>query len=368
MKNTIKASEIIRNSWDWHGKSTQEFIIDGKIIKTNLYGSEQYWNGTDIPEKYTRAKNGIHYKAHKSRSEELDDCIAEGFDEIRFVLYASKMIRGYCEVFVWAHKSTEKKAEEDSNMKFKKIEAGCYEAENGMLIKKGWAGLWKIFFNDNQLTVCETLKEAKGWIEEHERETHMLENMKAQELTDEPQESSEPVAQENIQPELEDATEAKSEPQRSNRWNVSVFFSKDQILDELWRLRSDLSSGDVVGCTKRHEHQMNRFIKALDVAIDCINEIDELSQRASQSSSDEEKKITRENAEELTESNPEPQGMAHHTRIKLNYSLSALRAKRNELARIQWHEYTTRGNTEKCQSLFKQIEAIDQEITRREKE
>ena len=123
----------------------------------------------------------------------------------------------------------------------------------------------------------------------------------------EPQESSEPVAQENIQPELEDATESISEPQRDNRWNVSVFFSKGQILDELFRLKNDLSSGDVVGCTKRHEHQMNRFIKALDVAIDCINEIDELSQKASQSSSDEEKEITQENAEELTEAKPEHQ-------------------------------------------------------------
>ena len=184
----------------------------------------------------------------------------------------------------------------------------------------------------------------------------------------EPQESSEPVAQENIQPELEDATESISEPQRDNRWNVSVFFSKGQILDELFRLKNDLSSGDIVGCTKRHEHQMNRFIKALDIAIDCINEIDELSQKASQSSSEEEKEITQENAEELTEAKPEPQGMAHHTRIKLNYSLSALRSMRAQLARLNRKEYQTNGNTEKCQSLFKKIEAIDEEIARREKD
>lgn len=299
-----------------------------------------------------------------------------------------------------------KEAQEDSNMKFKKIEAGCYEAENGMLIKKWeWDGLWKIFFNGNQLTVCETLKEAKGWIEEHERETHMLENMKAQELTDEPQESSEPVAQENIQPEPEDATEAKSEPQRNNRWNVSVFFSKDQILDELWRLRSDLSFGDVVGCTKRHEHQMNRFIKALDVAIDCINEIDELSQRASQSSSEEEKEISQENAEELTESNSEPLGdiklsdffsitemllmensepewAYYHNndliwasskrfskdellRMYANgYFMPYLTDMRKNLSRIQLKEYKTMGNTERCQNLWKQIEALDEEIAR----
>ena len=407
MKNaTKKASEIIRELWDYDGKPTQEFNIDGKIIKTNFCAYHNtYWNGNDVPEKYTGAKNGIHYNVYKLTSEELDDCIAEGFDEIRFVLCASGMIRGYCDVFVWAHKSSDKKAKEDSNMKFNKIEAGCYGAENGMLIKKGWAGLWRVFFNDNQLTVCETLKEAKGWIEEHERETHMLENMKAQELTEKPQESSEPVAQEIIQPEPEDATESISEAQRDNRWNVSVFFSKGQILDELFRLKNDLSSGDIVGCTKRHEHQMNRFIKALDVAIDCINEIDELSQKASQSSSDEEKEIAQENPQELTESNPEPLGdiklsdffsitemllmensepewAYYHNndliwasskrfskdellRMYANgYFMPYLTDKRKNLSRIQLKEYKTMGNTERCQNLWKQIEALDEEIAR----
>lgn len=33
------------------------------------------------------------------------------------------------------------------------------------------------------------------------------------------------------------------------------------------------------------------------------------------------------------------------TRIKINYSLSALRAESAKLARIQYKEYTTRGNT-----------------------
>jgi hypothetical protein len=54
------------------------------------------------------------------------------------------------------------------------------------------------------------------------------------------------------------------------------------------------------------------------------------------------------------------------TRIKINYSLDALRAERAKLARIQYKEYTTRGNTQRCQELFTQIEKIDAEIKARE--
>lgn len=56
------------------------------------------------------------------------------------------------------------------------------------------------------------------------------------------------------------------------------------------------------------------------------------------------------------------------TRIKLNYSLAALRAKRAELARIQLKEYQTRGNTERCQELWSKIEKLDAEIERRLRE
>lgn len=56
------------------------------------------------------------------------------------------------------------------------------------------------------------------------------------------------------------------------------------------------------------------------------------------------------------------------TKIKLHYSLAALRAERARLARIQYKEYTTRGNTQKCQELFTQIEHLDAEIERRLKE
>lgn len=56
------------------------------------------------------------------------------------------------------------------------------------------------------------------------------------------------------------------------------------------------------------------------------------------------------------------------TRIKVNYSLAALRAEREKLARIQYKEYTTRGNTERCQELFKKIERLDAEIEKRLKE
>ena len=52
-------------------------------------------------------------------------------------------------------------------------------------------------------------------------------------------------------------------------------------------------------------------------------------------------------------------------RIKINFSLDALRAKRAELARIQLKEYNTRGNTQRCQELWSQIEKLDEEIARR---
>ena len=54
------------------------------------------------------------------------------------------------------------------------------------------------------------------------------------------------------------------------------------------------------------------------------------------------------------------------TRIKLHYSLAALRAERARLARIQLKEYQTRGNTQRCQELFAQIEKLDAEIKARE--
>ena len=57
--------------------------------------------------------------------------------------------------------------------------------------------------------------------------------------------------------------------------------------------------------------------------------------------------------------------MTNVTRIQLHYSLPALRTERARLARIQYKEYTTRGNTQKCQELFAQIERLDKEIERR---
>lgn len=42
-----------------------------------------------------------------------------------------------------------------------------------------------------------------------------------------------------------------------------------------------------------------------------------------------------------------------------------LMAKRDRLRKINWREYTTRGNTQRCQELFKEIEALDEEIKRR---
>lgn len=351
-------------------------------------------------------------------------------------------------------------------MKFNKIEAGCYGAENGMLIKKGWAGLWRVFFNDNQLTVCETLKEAKGWIEEHERETHMLENMKAQELTDEPQESSEPVAQENIQPELEDATESISEAQEeADAWaqEREKAFQRElakirkrkekliprEMIDAYNRLSDSLKGTDHYAILKMYheykdidgkfkglswglprEHMITIdgeefYIKKIKDAVWLYWEfrgdverwlltvqalayfnIDQGNDsEPSQSSSEDEKEITQENAEELTESNPEPLGdiqlsdffsitemllmensepewAYYHNndliwasskrfskdellRMYANgYFMPYLTDMRKNLSRIQLKEYKTMGNTERCQNLWKQIEALDEEIAR----
>ena len=59
--------------------------------------------------------------------------------------------------------------------------------------------------------------------------------------------------------------------------------------------------------------------------------------------------------------------MTHRTKIKLQYSIAALKAQREKLARENWHEYTTRGNTQKCQELFAKIEKIDAELENRMK-
>ena len=52
-------------------------------------------------------------------------------------------------------------------------------------------------------------------------------------------------------------------------------------------------------------------------------------------------------------------------KIKLHYSLAALRAERARLVRIQQKEYQTRGNTERCQELWDKISKIDDEIATR---
>ncbi len=108
----------------------------------------------------------------------------------------------------------------------------------------------------------------------------------------------------------------QAKAQRTNSWNVSVFFSKNQIVDELQKLKDDLGSGDVVGCTKIHEHQRNRFIKALDVALFLINATDELPESSQESSSDNSKEIIKETAEESTESNLEAQDASSAVEFK----------------------------------------------------
>ena len=46
---------------------------------------------------------------------------------------------------------------------------------------------------------------------------------------------------------------------------------KEQILDEIYRLRSDLRVGDVVGVTRHTRQQMDRFIDALNAVIPYLN-------------------------------------------------------------------------------------------------
>lgn len=46
-------------------------------------------------------------------------------------------------------------------------------------------------------------------------------------------------------------------------------------------------------------------------------------------------------------------------------TMKELKTKRAELARIQIKEYQTRGNTQRCQELWSQIEKIDDEIAKR---
>lgn len=53
-------------------------------------------------------------------------------------------------------------------------------------------------------------------------------------------------------------------------------------------------------------------------------------------------------------------------KIKINFCLAELKAQREKLARANRHEYETRGNTQRCQELWKQIENLDAEIARRE--
>lgn len=54
------------------------------------------------------------------------------------------------------------------------------------------------------------------------------------------------------------------------------------------------------------------------------------------------------------------------TRIKLNYSLEALRSMRAELVRLSRKEYQTRGYTRHYKNLLSRIEKLDAEIKARE--
>ena len=54
------------------------------------------------------------------------------------------------------------------------------------------------------------------------------------------------------------------------------------------------------------------------------------------------------------------------TRIKLNYSLEALRSMRSELVRLSRKEYQTRGYTRHYNNLLSRVEKLDDEIKAKE--
>lgn len=53
-------------------------------------------------------------------------------------------------------------------------------------------------------------------------------------------------------------------------------------------------------------------------------------------------------------------------KIKLNFSLSALRAMRAQHIRLKRNEYLANGNSQHYQDLIQRIEKLDEEIARRE--
>ena len=96
MKKTETAM-LVREMRDPHGKPMQNFLINGRNIRTNL-GSWQsvMWNGTDIPKKY----KCHHLGFRESMNEAFDKLFDKGFNEIRFV-ECSTCVRGYHNVYVW---------------------------------------------------------------------------------------------------------------------------------------------------------------------------------------------------------------------------------------------------------------------------
>ena len=235
-----KPSEIIRSSWDWKGAKTQSFMINGKKITTNLCSEWGYWNGCDVPEKYTYRLGGRNYKARKSSSDELDDLVAQGFDEIRFKLYASKMVRCYCEIFVYAGKSEtakELRAKHRAEAEAKKIEEAKAELSKNLSAQLK-ADAEKKIEREAQKILSQKINPEKNYhvIKASKSTTDQidlgiwsgknLDNMKAgfngffteddefmYYATEEPENDS--TAQEKeiiIQPEPEKATESNSEP------------------------------------------------------------------------------------------------------------------------------------------------------------
>lgn len=97
-------AQRVRNQRDHHGKPMQEFIINGKKIKTNLGAwQDSMWNGNDIPAKYCHPI-GYHRALgfQESMDEAFEKAVADGYTEIRFVETATA-VRGYHNIYVWLH-------------------------------------------------------------------------------------------------------------------------------------------------------------------------------------------------------------------------------------------------------------------------
>jgi len=72
------------------------FRVNGKKVRTNLFGIYKLWNGNDYPKN----KRVVSVPFGKWDGEVFDELIAEGYTSIRFV-ETSTAVRGYHNVYAF---------------------------------------------------------------------------------------------------------------------------------------------------------------------------------------------------------------------------------------------------------------------------